>query len=221
MFMNKLPHAAALVALLFAISTVAVSPALADPPPWAPAHGWRDKHDRDDDNYRQERRHHRDRDDEEEDAPAVAVAPPPPPAPTQLPYGLTEGTCHRDLVGAALGGAAGGLVGSNIGKGSGRTAATIGGVIAGLFVGGSIGRSMDMADQACTGEVLEHVQDNQTVVWQGQNQSGYWVTPMRSYEAGNGSYCREYESDAVIDGRRQQTYGTACRQPDGRWQIAN
>jgi hypothetical protein len=33
--------------------------------------------------------------------------------------------------------------------------------------------------------------------------------------------CREYQSSAVIDGRKQPTYGTACRQPDGSWRIIN
>jgi hypothetical protein len=31
--------------------------------------------------------------------------------------------------------------------------------------------------------------------------------------------CREYQSTATIDGRPQQTYGLACRQPDGTWRI--
>jgi len=39
-------------ALLFAASSLPLSAAFADPPPWAPAHGWRDKHDRDDDDWR-------------------------------------------------------------------------------------------------------------------------------------------------------------------------
>jgi surface antigen len=31
--------------------------------------------------------------------------------------------------------------------------------------------------------------------------------------------CREYQSTAVIDGRPQATFGTACLQPDGSWRI--
>lgn len=33
--------------------------------------------------------------------------------------------------------------------------------------------------------------------------------------------CREYQSTAVINGKKQPTYGTACRQPDGSWRIIN
>lgn len=41
------------------------------------------------------------------------------------------------------------------------------------------------------------------------------------YTAPNGQTCREYQSTAVIGGQRQQTYGTACLQPDGSWRIVN
>lgn len=35
------------------------------------------------------------------------------------------------------------------------------------------------------------------------------------------AYCREYTTQTTIAGKRQQTYGTACRQPDGSWRIIN
>jgi hypothetical protein len=31
--------------------------------------------------------------------------------------------------------------------------------------------------------------------------------------------CREYQSTAVVNGRQVASYGTACLQPDGSWQI--
>ena len=46
------------------------------------------------------------------------------------------------------------------------------------------------------------------------------MTPLRSYARGE-RYCREYQTTATIDGRRQRTTGTACRGPDGAWQIVN
>ena len=214
---TKLRTCATVIGLLFAASSLPLSAAFADPPPWAPAHGWRDKHDRDDDDWRERERHHRRHHHDDDDDYRVAA---PPPAVVAMPYGLDQRVCYRDMIGAALGGATGGLIGSNIGKGKGRTVATVGGVLVGLFVGGKIGRNMDQLDQACAGQVLEHVPDRQTVVWQGQGEGdGYWVTPTRSYDAGNGRYCREYTSDAIVAGHKQQTYGTACRQPDGSWEI--
>jgi hypothetical protein len=34
-------------------------------------------------------------------------------------------------------------------------------------------------------------------------------------------YCREYTKTVYIDGRPREAYGTACRAPDGAWQIAD
>ncbi len=34
-------------------------------------------------------------------------------------------------------------------------------------------------------------------------------------------YCREYSNRVVVGGRVQESYGTACMQPDGSWQIVN
>jgi hypothetical protein len=35
----------------------------------------------------------------------------------------------------------------------------------------------------------------------------------------NGTYCREYQQMVVVAGRQQESYGTACMQPDGSWKI--
>lgn len=34
-------------------------------------------------------------------------------------------------------------------------------------------------------------------------------------------YCREYTNRVTVGGRVQESYGTACLQPDGSWQIAD
>jgi surface antigen len=149
-------------------------------------------------------------------------------------YGTDRGHCERDalsgifststenLVGTALGAAAGGLLGSQFGKGSGKTAMTIAGVLAGALAGGAIGRSMEPVDQACVSRALENTPTGETVAWRNpDNQSSYWVTPTKTYQERGGPPCREYVTDAVIDGRREQIVGTACRQPDGSWRTQN
>lgn len=183
---------ASTIAAAFAASLLPVTPALADPPPWAPAHGWRAKHEG----------KHKHRHDDDDDR-VVYV----------MPYGVGERTCYRDLLGAAIGGAAGGLAGSRIGKGDGRTAAIVGGAVIGVLVGGAVGRAMDRVDQACVGQVLEYAPDRYPVSW-----NGYEVVPMRTWEQ-SGRYCREYQSRAWIGGRQQLVHGTACRMADGSWQI--
>jgi hypothetical protein len=62
MNLSHLRLGAAAVTLAFASTLLSSAPALADPPPWAPAHGYRDKH------------HGRD----DDDAPRVIVTQPPP-----------------------------------------------------------------------------------------------------------------------------------------------
>lgn len=37
----------------------------------------------------------------------------------------------------------------------------------------------------------------------------------------DGRYCREYSTVINVGGRGEHTYGTACMQPDGSWQIIN
>jgi hypothetical protein len=35
------------------------------------------------------------------------------------------------------------------------------------------------------------------------------------------SYCREFQTSIVIDGRAERAFGTACLQPDGSWAVVN
>jgi surface antigen len=161
------------------------------PPPWAPAHGWRRKHAR----YY-------------EHAPVYVVP----------DLGIELGRCDRGVIGAVLGGVAGGVIGSQVGKGSDRTVATIGGAIVGVLIGGVIGRSMDRADHACVAQTLERAPARHAVTWSNPDGGHYRVVPMQGYEDGQGRICRDYRTTAFIEGRQQQLYGTACRQPDGSWQ---
>ena len=46
------------------------------------------------------------------------------------------------------------------------------------------------------------------------------VTPVAAPPPQTGN-CREYRGDAIIDGKSQPFYGTACLRPDGRWHIVN
>ncbi|HEX3497830.1 MAG TPA: hypothetical protein VHT04_00760 [Stellaceae bacterium] len=48
----------------------------------------------------------------------------------------------------------------------------------------------------------------------------YYAPPApQSYSEAQEQTCREYQSTTTIDGRQQRSYGTACLQPDGTWQI--
>lgn len=45
------------------------------------------------------------------------------------------------------------------------------------------------------------------------------VTVMISDANAREAYCREYQTQVTIAGQPQNAYGTACRKPDGSWQI--
>ncbi|ADE14317.1 conserved hypothetical protein [Nitrosococcus halophilus Nc 4] len=112
--------------------------------------------------------------------------------------------------------------GSQIGDGRGRIIAIIGGTLAGFFLGGEIGRTMDKADHLCIDQALEYAPDGKTIEWRtpGENQR-HQVTPHETFQTNNGRYCREYTAKSIVGGETVQTYGTACRQPDGSWRLAS
>jgi surface antigen len=124
--------------------------------------------------------------------------------------------------GQVIGGVIGGVLGSQIGEGSGRTAATIAGVMIGAYIGGRVGKSMDEKDRYNANEALENNPTNQPSSWTNPDTGNeYEVTPTSTYTASSGEPCREYTTEAVIDGRKEIITGTACRQPDGTWRAAN
>ncbi len=124
----------------------------------------------------------------------------------------------REQTGMVVGGALGGLVGSQVGSGHGRIAATIIGALAGAAIGGSIGHSMDETDRLKTAAALEDTRTGVPSAWRNPDTGyEYSVTPTRTYET-NAGPCREYTIDAIIGGKREKVYGTACRQRDGSWQ---
>ena len=134
-----------------------------------------------------------------------------------------RGVCTRQVLGGLLGGMAGAAIGSRIGKGDERTAAIIGGTIIGMIVGGSIGRSMDEVDQMKANQAINTAHTaplGETITWNNPD-SGHsgTVTPVRDGTSASGSYRREFQQTVTIGGQTEQAYGTACRQPDGSWQI--
>jgi surface antigen len=131
----------------------------------------------------------------------------------------------KETGGALIGGGLGGLAGAQIGRGSGNLAATGAGVLLGALLGGSAGRSLDRADRLYMNQAaattFERVPSGQATRWHNPD-SGNWgtITPTRTYETAGG-YCREYQQTIVVGGQAQESYGTACRQPDGSWRVMN
>lgn len=130
------------------------------------------------------------------------------------------GVSQQD-VGTISGGVVGALVGSQFGGGVGQVAATGIGMLVGAKIGGLIGKSMDDLDRLKLSQALESCQTNHTVHWVNpDNGNRYAVTPKRTYTR-HGQACREYTTTAIIGGKRQEIYGTACRTSDGCWRVVN
>ncbi|MEQ8603477.1 MAG: RT0821/Lpp0805 family surface protein [Marivibrio sp.] len=145
--------------------------------------------------------------------------------------GLALAGCAQDrgtneTLGGVGGAVLGGLLGAQVGGGSGRLIATGAGAVLGGLVGSSIGRTMDEVSRQkmarTTQATLEHVADDQTSSWSNPNDNAQGtVTPVETYQRNDGRYCREFQQTVTIGGKTEEAYGTACRQPDGSWEIVN
>jgi surface antigen len=123
---------------------------------------------------------------------------------------------EQQQAGMIIGGILGGVLGNEIGGG---TAAIIAGTLIGASIGGAIGQSMDATDRAHVSESLETVRTGVPSRWRNPDTGNdYTVVPTKTYETASGP-CREYTIDAIVNGREETVYGTACRQPDGSWRI--
>jgi hypothetical protein len=58
------------------------------------------------------------------------------------------------------------------------------------------------------------------VIWRHAGAGGS-VLATREGWSETGRYCREFLQTVEIGGRAEQAYGTACRQPDGSWQVTS
>ena len=130
---------------------------------------------------------------------------------------------HQKTAIGGLGGAAvGGLIAAAAGGGGTAIAAS---VIGGALLGGLAGNLLDERDRRMANDAaqraLETAPSGKPVAWTNPD-SGHsgTVTPVRTYES-NGRFCREFQQTVTIGGRPEDSFGTACRQPDGSWRIVS
>jgi surface antigen len=129
----------------------------------------------------------------------------------------------KTSIGALGGAAVGGLIAGAAGAGGAGIAA---GLIGGGLLGGLIGNQLDERDHRLAAhaahQALETAPSGTPVPWRNPDNGHVGsVTPVRTYEASSGGYCREYETTLTVDGRQERGYGKACRQPDGSWHVTN
>jgi surface antigen len=191
--MNK--HWSGCLQALVGFACVAFAlPGLADPPDHAKAHGWRKKHDPYYMGYTGKEWPH--------------------------DYGIIEGHCNRDDIGAVLGAVAGGAIGSQVGDKSDRPVAIAVGAVLGAVIGHEIGRNLDERDRACVGHALELVKDGRAVSWTNEvTHVSYVLTPRAPTKSG--ATCRNYELKTTLGKTVKTAIGNACRKADGTWAIAS
>ena len=127
--------------------------------------------------------------------------------------GIEGGTCNRpelqryavNLTGAQPAGLQAGAV--------------LGGIPVQHVIGGRIGARLDLTDQACATEALEHAQTGTTVRW--ETASGIPITfrVVKTTENQTGPACRDFEATAQFASQAQSVQSTACKGQDGAWRT--
>lgn len=180
----NLPITLALATLL------GTTPALADPPRHAPAHGYDKTHRNDDAKHA---KHYKGK------SGVVYVR----------DYGISSGRCNRDEIGAVIGGVTGAVIGSRVVEREDRVVGMVVGGVLGAVLGHAIGDSMDERDRACMGHALELGRPGVPVVWRHDGHA-YRFTPRGEARGG----CRY--ATLAIDGRKPREV-LACPSGRGEW----
>jgi surface antigen len=133
---------------------------------------------------------------------------------TILGASLMASACAtKGETGMATGAVGGGVLGGAIG---GSTGALIGAALGGA-VGYGVGHSMDMEDQRRMAYALEA---NRQAQWRAQDGTAYQMQPTGTFYTNDGRECRRFTMMAEVEGRGpERMTGTACRQPNGSWDM--
>lgn len=179
-----------------ALSLLLAGPeALAAPPPWAPAHGYRAKNAAKFTGYTG---YHWNRD-----------------------YGISSGRCNRDEVGTVVGAVLGGAIGAAVHDGGNDLIAILAGATIGAIIGREIGRDMNDADRACIGHALEIGQLGQRISWDGGRPDLGYAVILRDGFKRDGYTCRNFVIERDDRGRKSSQTAAACRVAEGEWRLVS
>jgi surface antigen len=97
-------------------------------------------------------------------------------------------------------------------------------VVAAGLVSGPVGQLLDATDRMAinrtTQTVLESGPTNQPMQWSNPTSGHYGtVKPVRTFQPHPSKICRQFQQTAMVTGKTQQAYATACREPDGTWKL--
>lgn len=127
--------------------------------------------------------------------------------------GVEGGTCNRPYLQQI----AGSVTGAN--PESLRVGARLGGIAVMPVIGGRIGPRLDVTDQACATEVMEHGRLGVTVRWQTSSGIPVSLQITKTIEGQNDQSCRDYEATAQFASHVDTVRSTACKGQDGSWRV--
>ena len=134
--------------------------------------------------------------------------------------GCATGPNQNATLGTLAGAVGGAALGSAFGQGSGKVAAIAAGALVGGFLGNQIGATLDADSQrynyAASVSALDSGYQQQ---WQNPQTGVYGTVTPGPVAVVNNRTCRPYTNTVYIDGQPQVARGTACRNPDGSWQV--
>ena len=127
---------------------------------------------------------------------------------------LTGGCANSPYSKGQQGAAGGAVVGALIGQAIGHnTAGTLIGAGVGTMLGYIVGNEMDKFDRQQLSFAYERTPSYQTSDWVNpDSRNRYAVTPQPAYRTRGNRICRKAEIKAVINGKQEKTYTTACRE---------
>ena len=126
--------------------------------------------------------------------------------------GVEGGSCNRPYIQQIAASVTGGQPGAL------QVGAQLGGIPVQHVIGGRVGPRLDLTDQACATEALEHAPIGTAVRW--ETASGIPVTfrITKTTENQNGQ-CRGFEATAQFASHPDTVRNTACKGQDGAWRT--
>jgi len=133
-----------------------------------------------------------------------------------------------EFAGTVIGAWVGGFLGSMVGHGDGRMAATGAGIVLGGIVGNELARSSNESGYV---RPVYYANNYAYDMFPPQNyyvpyQPNYVAPaappsppPMTYIDNDSGLYCREFSQTVRVGNKTNESYGTACLQPDGSWHV--
>lgn len=127
----------------------------------------------------------------------------------------------KAVLGSVGGAGAGALIAGLAGA---SPAWIVGSALMGGLLGGYVGHRLDDNDKMkatnAAAHALEKNRARQAAVWSNPDTGNHGeIRPTKTYQLADGRYCRRYEQSIWVDGKKETSSGTACRQADGSWKI--